>query len=312
MRVSARWAILESVRCLVLLLLAASGCDRVFLDEPPAPVCGPFGAPEPLTFAAELEAPHGFSVRGDGSLGAVTARVDGQNGVYVVREDAGAWSLVAGARNTGLPRGPLAGGAIAEVDLAGQDELYAWTGVPARTEVQGYRFVGTSWGGTNLTLLRNPDFDVTAGNVVEVVEDVGGEPVAQRKRAVLTLTPADGTKSLLVFADQLAPYLDGGLERGWDDAPERTRPLNEVREIDPSRGVVTRDLAILVYAARVAGGDSDLYASRIDDVEKTWGPGVKLVGVNTAADEVEPWIDEDCATLYFHRDGVTYRATRLE
>jgi len=314
LRVSATCAILGNVLRVVLLLLAVSGCDRVFLEEPAPPICGPYGEPRPLAFVPELVEPHGFSVRRDGSLGAVTARVAGVTGVYVVEErppGSGAWGLASPARNVGLPRGALAGGTIAELDLAGQDELYAWTGTPDRTEVQGYRFAGTSWGGTNVPLLRNAEFDITVGNVVEVVEVVEGVLVAQRKRGVLTLAPADGGKSLLVFADQVAPYVDAGAERTWDDIPERTRPLNEDASVHPSRGVLTQDLAILVYAARVDGGDSELYASRIDDVEKTWRPGQRLLDVSTAGDEVEPWIDGDCSTLYFHRDGVTYRADRL-
>ncbi|MDQ3367571.1 MAG: hypothetical protein M3680_19285 [Myxococcota bacterium] len=293
---------------IALLLLVAGGCDLVIAIEEPAPTaCGPYGSLTPVAFDPLIEAPYGFSVRANGMLGAVTARVAGVTHTYVIQlDDTGVWRLHSNpARNTGL--GAVRDGSIGDRGATEVDELYGATGEPGATFT--WIFATPTWGTDANPIKQDQLYDVTVGNVVEVVEEIDGVIVPQRKRAVVTLTPDDGVgKNLLLFTDLLAPYA-GAL---WNDDPERTDPINRDPDESPSQGVLTDDLFTLVYAARRRGGSSDLYVSRRDDVTRQWRPGTRLRGVNTDADELEPWINRDCSTLYFFRDGVTYQAQRVD
>ncbi|MBA3396326.1 MAG: hypothetical protein H0T89_27090 [Deltaproteobacteria bacterium] len=291
---------------LAVLLVLTGACDKVFAIEAPAPAaCGPFGEPVPLVFAESISDPHGFSTRSDQAIGAVTATVGGQTHLYVVAQIDGVWTPTEPARNAGLA--DVLQGAIADPDCFGVEELLGAVGSTRQALLYGF---STAWSpDSGNPVMRDSEFDVTAGNLVEVVDLVDEELVPQRKRAVVVKSPTDGIgKNVLLFVDLLFPYADNI----WDEQPERTRPINDDRSISPSSGVLTSDLFTLVYAARRDGGGSDLFVSRRDEVDKNWYPGVQLIGVNTDADELSPWINADCSTIYFERDGVTYAANRVD
>ncbi len=294
-----------AVRHLAVLLTLMGACDKVFaIEAPPRAVCGPYAEPVPLELHGAISDPHGFTTRSDQAIGAVIATVGGQTQLYVVAQIDGVWTPEP-TRNAGLA--DVLQGSIADRDFFGTEELLGTVGNPAQALV--YRF-STAWSPDSANpVMRDSEFDVTVGNLVEVVDLVDEEYVPQLKRAVVVKAPENGVgKNVLVFVDLRFPYA----ENVWDDQPERTKPINDDLSISPSSGVLTSDLFTLVYAARRDGGDSDLHVSRRDEVDKNWYPGVQLIGVNTGADELSPWINADCSRLYFERDGVTYAADRVD
>jgi hypothetical protein len=310
-------------RWLAVLWLCASACDYVFVIEPdPTAVCGPYGEPKPLTFDASLELPQFFSARsvarpGDPVYGTVYAKRSGVSRVFIVQQtDDTTWTLAPGSRNSGLLDN-TAGGSLGEIEfpvgaMPGIDRLVVWRGIPmrpfeAQLITQGYAI-------DNQPMVVDTEFDIMVGNLVEVLDTNPntGEQTPQRKRAVITKVPLNGIgKPALVFADRIAPYDQQHL---WAEDANRTMPINKDMKAVPGRGVLTADTFILVYSVKYANGSYDIYASRRDDTTKQWNVGSPVGGrVNTkTGDEVDPWINGDCSTLYFSRAGTIYRADRVD
>lgn len=317
------------MKLVAVLLLCASACDYIFTIEPdPQAVCGPFGEPRAITFdgtGATLDEPKFFSARnvtrpGDPVYGAIYAQRSGIRRIYIIQQaDDVTWTLASGSRNSNLLDDTL-GGSMGEIEfdtnpndtMPGIDRLVVWRGMPTRLFeaqliTQGYTI-------DNVPMVVDSLFDIMVGNVVEVLETNPNtnEPTPQRKRAVVTKVPTSGVgKPVLVFADRLAPY---NVQNLWNEDANRTAPINNDRKAVPGRGVITSDTFILVYSVKYGNGSYDIYASRRDDNTKQWGLGRPVMGkVNTSkSDEVDPWINGDCSTLYFSRDGTIYRADRVD
>src|SRR5688572_948263 len=123
------------MRSYILLLVCASGCDLIIvLDEPPQPVCGPYGAPVPLTFDTTLMNPKFFSTRkvakaGDPDYGTVHATRNGITKVYIVQREPETdnWILAPGVRNANMMLMGSAGASLGEIDFATKnDEMWVW------------------------------------------------------------------------------------------------------------------------------------------------------------------------------------------
>ena len=79
--------------------------------------------------------------------------------------------------------------------------------------------------------------------------------------------------------------------------------------LDFDGGVMTADHEILVYTAKVGEEDmSRAFASRRE--RDTYSPGVELIidDLSSDASITEPWINEDCTTLYFRESDRTWVA----
>jgi hypothetical protein len=308
------------MRSYIPFLLCASGCHLIIVLDPPAEAaCGPFGDPSPLTFDITLTDVKYFTRRetptaGDPDLGTVLAtRANTGTKVYVVQRqpDTDTW-ILSPNRNGPTLLANTAGGSMGEIDFAKTDEIFVWleeTATMNRTPYQASS--GTGGYNINRPLFGDVDYHLSIGNVVEVLEEVAGNPPtlrSQRKRGVFTKEPDDGVgKNQIVFADDTPPY---GFDP-WEEVPARTEPINADPDINPGRGVITNDTFILVYAAKFKNGDSNLYASRRDDTTKNWNPGLPIDDLNTGMDETDPWINHDCSEIYFSRGGVVYRAARV-
>lgn len=312
------------MRWLAVLLLCAStsACDYVFvLDPDPAGACGPFGEPRPLAIDPALEQPQYFSARNvtppmSPTYGAVYAQRAGVSRLWILEQGADelTWNLASGSRNSSLLDGTL-GGSLGEVEFPvspspGVDRLLVWRGIPLRPFEA--RFIPQGYAIDNLPMIVDAEFDIMVGNTVEVLDVApNGDMSPQRKRVVVTKVPLNGmTKPALVFADRIAPYNE---EHVWIEDANRTMPINMDKKAMPGRGAITSDTRVLVYSVKYGNGTYDIYESEINETTRQWGVGFPVRGkVNTADDEVDPWINGDCSTLYFSRSGTIYRADRVD
>ena len=104
-----------------------------------------------------------------------------------------------------------------------------------------------------------------------------------------------------------------GTSGGWELTSQASLLESNPIKLSPNGGVLTTDREKLVYSATVGKNTrSELFSSfRIDD-KFAHGPNVVIQGVKSDADLTEPWINSDCSTLYFRRDGVTWMATAVD
>jgi hypothetical protein len=72
---------------------------------------------------------------------------------------------------------------------------------------------------------------------------------------------------------------------------------------DPIDGVQAQGGLVLVYSAvNAASGDVDLFASSRADRNTDFAPGLPFdSSIDTAMDEVEPWVNDTCSNVYFRR-----------
>ena len=295
-------------RC--LLLLAASGCDLVLgaeIPEPPAPkTCGPFGPPAPLVFAASLVGARDFSVDATGRRGMVTAtRTSAQGRTWtgphaVMPDDAGMW--IPDDAHDRPVLDSLDGAHIVETGNA-----FGWIDATAfgPSVLHEYEFSpATGMWGQLVSLIDNDlTYDNHVGNAIYLPLDA----TAVLKFLVEIKLPRAGTAgpSKLVILQQLPG-------QPWQ-VTSQASPLGSIDErIEPSGGVMTSDHEVLLYAARVRGGSSRLYASR--RINNEFAPGSPVVIADVPADAAltEPWIDSTCRTLYFRWDDTTWMTTALD
>lgn len=286
------------------MLFAIAGCDFVFQLEPVSTVgvpCGPYTTVTEVTITGVSDA-RNFSISADGELALVFGRIGtAPRRPIPLRNTGAAWEPhpdpQAGLDQIISPVG--ANLAPAELTPVGDDYVMSppqpvmmvWSGTP--NELARYYFAGTQWVvDPNMTPVTDGDYDVRAGNVIVVTGGGGVDDIVrhtvQVKRA---LDPTQSPNQILLSANSPPRF-------NLVTRPDRTRPLNEA-QLETSQAVLSDDMRALVYAAKV-DADSDLFAvarSSANDFAK----GGELIGVNTAADELEPWIDATCSKLYFRR-----------
>jgi hypothetical protein len=86
-------------------------------------------------------------------------------------------------------------------------------------------------------------------------------------------------------------------------------PLNTSAE--DSGPFLARGGLLIVFSSTRAGGagGNDLYFSTRASLASPFDPPTPIAGVNTAADEADPWVTEDGTVLYFTRDNDLQVAT---
>jgi hypothetical protein len=285
----------------MLLLVLCSGCDLVIpLTEPEPVACGPYATIAPVPFDLGLVGPKQFSISYDGIHGMVHAKVQtSPTTTYtgpvpiVFDEVAGVWKQ---DRVSNMNDLMLTGG-----HMLGDGSVFGWRdrstqlGPPRLTR---FTFTSGAWGTPGGEVL---DSDVSRnfrpGNEIVLPIDNG---------------------ELRFFVEIKVDY--NGVERGQivirqkfaDDDWVMTGQAEKIADlitIDPSAAVMTAQHDKLVYAARVDGGKSRIYAALRNRQQDKFEIGRAIdLEVDDDLDDTEPWIAQDCSTLYFRRDGITYRA----
>ena len=290
-----------------LVLLVVCGCDLVIpLTKPEPAACGPYTTVTPVVFDPALLEPSDFSVHYNGTQGMVRARVaTGPSTTYtgpvplVLDEATGTWMLDTARFPRGLPALALDGG-----HLLGDGSFFGWIDA-AGAEVPKlgrYRFQGTTnamWSVDGMELALESDFsrNLRPGN--EIVLMAEGDPLRFFPQIRIDFTGAM-QRNQLVIRQRFAP-------QPWLPTDQAQKIARETY-INPTSAVMTADHAILVYAASEHGGKQQIFAS-VRDTDDQFDLGRPVtIDLPGEVDDTEPWIGETCATLYFRRGGITYRA----
>jgi hypothetical protein len=283
-----------------VLLLALGGCNIVLqidhIDPPPPAVCGPYGPAVPVAFSSDLAMAHDLAVVG--TLGTVVTEEGGISHVTPVmgNDTLDEWKPDGRAKIDRYTGHAVASGTVFAV------------GVDDSTYVLEFEYVPNVWSSLNPTLPKDACFNMRAGNEIDVVDPVNGP---QLRRVAVVKRPSGEAgctigKPQLVLVTRVPPF---DLAHLWTEDPARTLPLNQ-SEIVPSQAVLTQDLRTLVYAGGDGETTSDLYVTTLDPDTNMFGVGQKITSLSTPDPEDEPWIDADCSTIWFRRNGVTMMARK--
>lgn len=286
-------------------MLVLGGCDLVVpLTEPPDVACGPYATIEAVMFAPELEEPSDFSIHYNGTQGMVHATVKvpanpsmTYTGPVPIVQDPGSQQWVIDPRFTNINTFKLDGGHI-----LGDGSLFGWrdaivaTGSPPELN----RFVFTSkWSAeaTPQPLESDLSRNLRPGNeIVLPLENNGMLRFFTQIRVDQTGARRNQIEIRQKFVNQ--PWL----------ATNQADNIAQLDRLNPSAAVLTADHGILIYAASDEGGKQRIYASR-RDTEDQYEVGRQIdLRSKSDLDDTEPWIGENCQTLYFRRDRMIYRA----
>jgi hypothetical protein len=155
-------------------------------------------------------------------------------------------------------------------------------------------FVGSVWAQNtgDAVIANDPQQNVFVGNEVEV-----GDPPDNITSFATVLLGPDSASSYQLRARIKKPGPVG--QQVWNDDLEMTE-INMAGT--PGQAVLTADVLTLVYAMKLAGTDqTDIYVSQRETTGHTFELGVPIAAVQSDQDEVEPWIDATCSTVYFRR-----------
>lgn len=287
----------------LFLLLFCSGCDKIItLDPPNEAVCGPYESITPVPFSDFLVEPRDFSVSYDPNVGMVYAKIqinatETHTGPVPIRLDTdGLWKP---DRVTNI-KAQWGEGRASGAHILGDGTAFVWRDRTTQTAPSLNRFAFTSaW---NQTTTEGPlDNDLSRnffpGNEIVLPIDNGQLRFFVEVRTAFT----GAEKNRILIRQKFA-------ETQWVDTAQASLIADRM-DIDPSAAVMTLDHQILLYAARVDGEKSRIYASRRSKADDKFLIG-ELVDLDSddVLDETEPWIAQDCKTLYFRRGGITYRA----
>lgn len=276
-----------------------AGCDIVYrLDRPMVQtVCGAFGGEVEVPFGEELASITDFSFNGTITRGFVRATVEATNGertgpVPVLLDD-DEWVYDGGREANWRILGN--NDRIRVARMARDNEVFVGqqlTTLPPSIHVFHYAYLNNTWVQIETNEIAFVDnTDVYPGG--ELSEPVGTPGTFD----FLPLFRFDKESRARTVA--IATHLPGAST--WEDDGS-TGAINEQHQ--PWSGALARTpegRQVLIYAATPEGSSegSDLFMA-----EKTsdgFLPGVPLVGFNTSAEEVEPWISEDCTMITFRR-----------
>jgi hypothetical protein len=286
------------------VLILASGCDAVFSLDPlvpyPPSLCGPYAEATPVMFSPELVAKqaHDLSVSSPG-VGAVVTEDGFVHHVVPVTFDAGSQTWMRAGMEILRYRG----------HRTADDTVYGESIDDATTVVE-YKLNAGVWNAQSPTVATDPCFNYTIGNEYDVVDPVNG---LQLQRATLVKAASgnvgcDVGKDQLVITNRTPPFSPSRL---WREDPPRTMPLNDNPAVAPSQAVMTQDLRTIVYAGK-HDSEYDLYVTTLDKDMNNFATGQIIDSVSLpGAVEDEPWIDADCTTIWFRRDGVTMTASAV-
>ncbi len=162
----------------------------------------------------------------------------------------------------------------------------------------------------------------------ESVEDDWGppDPVPELNSADADQDPeisADG-RTIYFNSNRAVTGAKGGFDlfvstrtgRDGDWSPPDLVP--ELNSADSDMAAVTnQDQTVLILHRAIASG-LDLYVSERESPDDHWGEPIRIDGIDTDAQEADPWLSADGHTLYFNSnrtggsgDSDIYRTTRL-
>lgn len=288
------------VHRIALLLPLVGACDLAFsLDEvaPIKTVCGPYRTLTPITING-VEEPRSFSIVGEMAL-VIGRDANGQTRPIPLHLVGDAWEpdpMFQAGLSSSLRAANLAPFEPAPVGMTYPNAnpvlpvMMASSGDPLA--VGRYYWSGTTWSlDLNQQPVTDPSFDLYPGNVVLKATSVENDRVRHTVISYLPRDPMMDVPHIQLFAN--TPPSFSLLIKAV-----RTAPLNN----DPGnfgQAVLTDDTAKLVYSMTTVS--ADIYASA-QSPARDFGPGSLLDDIiNTADDEVEPWIDATCSKLYFRR-----------
>lgn len=282
----------------ILLLAALGGCNVVVaLDEvaAPAPTCGPYGPAEVVAFDPSIAPLRDFSVDGTGTAAMVFAQVSGGPSQWVALADAGGVWVQDVART--IPVG--APYMSVHLGVSKNDAFVAYQG---GTGVQVTRFGFTTGWAPNVAQFytQDPRFDWMPGSEIDLGVD--------RNRYVSLVGVA--REELVDNVGTLAYALPNNSWQTWsEDLGNDHSRLHDFNAGVPGGlqpiGMVFANAGLtMVVDGRQGGlaGPADLYTlsrlQRSDDFART---AAQIDGVNTALDELDPWVNADCSTIWFRR-----------
>lgn len=285
----------------LFLLVLCSGCDLVIpLTEPTSAVCGPYTSITPVPFSDFLAEPRDFSVSYDPNVGMVFAKIQINTtttftGPIPIRLDVdGLWKPDR-TKDINMLWKDATGGHILS-----DGSMFLWRDRTSQLAPSMVRFEftnawtqSTSEGVIDNDLSRN----FRPGNEIVLPIDNG----TLRFYAVVKVDANGTEKNKIQVRQKFA-------DEGWVDTAQASL-INARDDISASAAVLTLKHDIIVYAASVNGEKSRIYAALRDKNEDKFQIG-SLVDLDSQSDldDTEPWIAEDCKTLYFRRGGITYRA----
>ena len=295
--------------CLLAVLLAGGGCDRAFglVREASPPICGPYGAPEEVQFSPALLAAgvHDFSVDATGQLGMVNASlksgvITAWHGPHAVKPGGdGVW-IQDLARDKDVLNS-LDGG-----HMQYDGKATGWTDVPRGATLREYTFAPgpMKWASGAEQIENTLTSSAHAGNTIATPDGV-------RRWLVELLIPETAP-----FVNTLQIY-----ERLATMPWQLTAQGNALRTTKPklniNGAVLTMAHDRMIYTANV--GDERVEGElvyrifageRVDDI---YEPGVELMieGAESAVGFSEPWINDDCTTLYYRQNDATWKTTQV-
>ena len=292
-----------------ILLVCCGGCDLVIpLTEPENVACGPYARITPVMFDVGLEEPSDFSIHYNGAQGMVRARVTlpgtptltYTGPVPIVFDDPSQTWKLDPTRFGAINAFRLDGG-----HLLGDGSVFGWkdriaaTGTPPQLDRYTFNPTMMLWSADSTGQMLETDLsrNLRPGNeIVLPLENNGLLRFFVQVRVDYERLARNQIVIRQKFVSQ--PWL----------ATDQADKIARLATIDPSAAVMTADHGVLVYAASDSGAKQRIYASR-RDAEDQFEIGRPIdLDSDPSVDDTEPWIAEDCRTLYFRRGGVTYRA----
>jgi hypothetical protein len=276
------------MRLLLLLCVCASGCDVVLLPERiESELCGPYGEPTPVAFAAGLPALTHFSVVDDRALARET---EIPFRLRALKLDGTAWTDDA-ERNVNLDE--LRANGVHYVHLGFDATLFAAQRVDGFYRVYEYAFGTVGWAIANQTPVAfETSIDLYPGGAL-----VTGAGTPDEYRYLATTRGQTGDVAIAVEA----PVVDG-----WRTEIAggmlSSQAINDVHTVSSAAlALGANGKPTLLYAAtpRGAATGSDLYVSQ--RVSGLFQIGVPLALEGDNGEELEPSTNADCSVLYFRR-----------
>ena len=283
------------MRRYILLLLCASGCDVVFLEDQPieSAICGPFADPTPVVFDAAVPALTHFSVVGDRAL---AREKEPPNKLRALVFGGGMWSLDTQRQaNLEMLR---TNGKVHYVHLATETTMFAAVLDGPLYRLYEYTFRTNIWAAEPNIVANESTASVLPGGALTTgtIDD----PQNLYRYVVTTRDSAADGKSIAVAVKP--PLLDSW-QTEVSGGAATTLAINEQhRATEGALALGANMRPTLIYAATPKGltTGSDLYVS--ERISGRFQLGVPLVLGDANGEEVEPSTNETCSVLYFRRD----------
>ena len=277
-----------------LLLLCASGCDFVFLDEPiESTICGPYAAPTPVVFDASIPALTHFSVVGNRAL---AREKESPHKLRALAFDGTMWKFDSERQaNLEMLR---TNGKLHYIHLASDTTMFAAV-FGARYSISEYTFRTNIWTAEGGVIANDTGADVFPGGALTTGID---DPPNTYRYLVTARVSTEDPKEYSIAVAVKPPMLDMW-QAEVSGGVITTAALNERQRVTGGAlALGTNNRPTLIYAAtpKSVMTGSDLYVSQ--RISGRFQLGVPLVLGGPNGEELEPSTNEDCTVLYFRRD----------